>query len=291
MRGAWCVLVLAGLSWGCERGAAKVEAPSLVVKGVLLEAEEQAPGIAGLPEAGVLKAEVEAALKARSSWVWREGAAEGTHMRVAYVYQQAETPDGAVLLLLLDGSLGMSKTERGEALPLKCERVVGDAPGAKERSSAAALMTRGIAECLDDLEGSIEVDRTADQGLAAILGRPGLPRAGALRALNRVREGKVTGALPGVRALLKADDVQVVLSAASAAAALKDQEAGAAMVEAAELLSRGRRWPELVAMLTLLGDLGGEAAARYLEAVSEGHEDVEIKRVAAGALERAKAVR
>jgi hypothetical protein len=285
-----CVCGLLGALGGCKQGgeAASASAPPLIIKGVLLEPGEQAPGVEGLPEAEALKAELSGALRARSAWELKEGDAQGTHMRLAYVYQQVQTPERAVLLLLLEGSMGTARTERGESLPLACDRVVGDPPDAAKRSSAGELMTRGIKECLDDLEAALGVDRAADAELPALLLKADLPRAAALRALIRVREGKQREALPGVRKQLAGEDRQVVLSAASAAAAMGDRESAAAMVAAAEQLSRAHAWPELVAMLTQLGDLGGEEATRYLSVVAEGHEQAEVQRVAAMALERAK---
>lgn len=286
-----CVALCAGV-WGCERGAAgsgegAVSGPKRVIKGVKIEVEP-GPAVAGAPGEEALRAELVSALKARSAWRYEEGAAGGTHLRFAYVYQQAETPQGPVLLLLLDGSLGMSKTEAGEALPLACERVVGDEPGAAKRSTASELMSKGIKACLDDLEGALEVDSAPDARLGELLLRgAALPRAGALRALGRVREGRLVAAAPGVRAQLKGEDRQVALAAAATAVALKDRESAAAMVEAAEALSRARAWPDLVAMLTHLGDLGGDVASKYLAAVAQGHEQVEVQRVAAAALARA----
>jgi hypothetical protein len=284
---------------GCEKkDAAPSEiAPKLTIKGLIVaDSGDQQQRVADAPTEAAARELVLTKLNAPElkRWRWSEGDADGVHLKIDYAFDRVVTEGGQeLMLLLLAGSMGTSKGAGGESLPLLCERAIGDAPQApvEVRRSPTKLLEDGLGECLRDLDQALQIDAASAEELPKLLANKELGVAAIQRGLSRAREERISAAAEPARTLLGHDESRVALAAAATSVALRDEAAAAAMVAAAEQLSRQRAWPELVAMIAHLGDLGGAEPSRYLEALSEGHEQDEIKRLAAEALDRAKKTR
>ncbi|MFP4599119.1 MAG: hypothetical protein ACLFVJ_12750 [Persicimonas sp.] len=107
-----------------------------------------------------------------------------------------------------------------------------------------------------------------------------------LDAIHRAREARLEGAASGLRALLESDSPDIVVASAAALERIDGEEAGPAVVAAAERLSRTRQYEHLRQLLYILADIGGRQATTYLRAVADGHEYPGLRQVATGILER-----
>jgi HEAT repeat protein len=109
-----------------------------------------------------------------------------------------------------------------------------------------------------------------------------------LDAIHQAREAGVGEAIPALRGLLEADDLEIVVAAAAALAGLDAEDAGGDIVEAASRLSRSHDFEYLRQLLFIIGDVGGPQARIYVETVAEGHQVPAIRQTAAQVLQDMK---
>lgn len=172
---------------------------------------------------------------------------------------------------------------------LKPDDELASIPQLKATPSVAALVLEVAASCVDSLDGQLRVQAATDEQLNALLD-DSLVGAAAQRALERVRDAQTLDpkVAPKLRPFLDRDDPQLVLAAAGVLARLKDREAAAPMIEAASKLSEQGNLRDLVALVYVMGELGGSGVIPYLEALATGHADVQVRDAAQESLRRAQ---
>ena len=156
-------------------------------------------------------------------------------------------------------------------------------------------------QALDALAHAIDQDHwvlthTPGQILAGLEQRGDtlLPEEAAIRAMRRVREiaksdpAKKPQVTAVLRRYLEHPQTRVVIAAAGALVLLKDRSSQTALIDAATTLNGQADFPSYLTLLTLMGDLGGEQIAKYVEIVAQGHEYPSVQREAAKIDQRLK---
>lgn len=157
----------------------------------------------------------------------------------------------------------------------------GDAGGAAALEAAIErLVDEAVADFVGELDTLAEVHTAAPAELGAVVERDGVAEAARLQAIHRIRDAGAREAVPALTRALGADDPDVVAAAAAALQALEAKQAVADVIEAAGRLGRERHYPQVIQLLYVLGDFGGERARAYIDATAEGHQVPAVRQVA-----------
>lgn len=169
-------------------------------------------------------------------------------------------------------------------------------PGPGEsREAAAKAQEAKINEALSALTTALTralvqtraLAATPDADLPALLATPDLEDFPTEQALMRVRESKLTAAYPAAQTALKRATSPRVILAAAATLALGDHKpAEAALLDAAERLSRDHQRTAHLALINLLPRVGGPPTRQYLSALAQSGANPEVQRAATDALKR-----
>jgi hypothetical protein len=181
----------------------------------------------------------------------------------------------------VDGAPGEGPI-RSRALP---EKIVArsELPPAARPAALRAHAERAVDDVMKQLGALARIHLGAPDELVAALGAPDVElRAEAIRAAVERHERAAT---PALIELLKGDDARLRDQALGALAELGDRRAVKPITEAARFRDVG----ELPKLIDALAAIGGDEARAWLEFVSAGHDDPEIRdlaREAIGRLER-----
>ena len=99
-------------------------------------------------------------------------------------------------------------------------------------------------------------------------------------AVQALAERRVPAAVPALVARLQDPDPEVVERAVGALAQIRDPRAVGPLIE----LTRRREGPFVAQLVRIIGDIGGDDAAAYLETVRAGHPDPAVQDAARRAL-------
>ncbi len=138
------------------------------------------------------------------------------------------------------------------------------------------------------LVGQVVMRHAPDARVLAVLAgetRPGL----LMEAASEAGERKLSAAVPDLVRLTAADDHVVSLRATAALGLIRDSRHE--VLAALARMTEGSDTERHLTALNALGDIGGEEAARYLDALAVGHPLVPIRDAARLAAERARGVR
>jgi hypothetical protein len=181
---------------------------------------------------------------------------------------------GRVVLAALRGSV----PGNAEGAELQASTIKPLPRGTRDEPGAVRKIVEGL---VDDVlfQGRLAIG--PPQALAAALGeRKDLARLSAAEELAGVRRARE--AVPALIELLQHKDEQISDRAIGALVAIGDRRA----VKPLTRLSRFEDTARMAKVLDAIGSLGGQEARDYLEFISTGHEDADIRNLAAEALER-----
>jgi hypothetical protein len=167
-----------------------------------------------------------------------------------------------------------------EAVELEASSVTPLPRGDRERDKAA--LERVVGQLVDDLLFQAALAVAPEEKLAAALTDKDAARLAAAVEIAAVRRARAC--VPALIKLLEHKDQRVSDRAIGALVAVGDQRA----VKPLTRLVDRRDTAHLAKVLDAIGDLGGEEATDYLEFVASGHEDADIRNLAAEALARLK---
>jgi HEAT repeats len=153
-----------------------------------------------------------------------------------------------------------------------------------EKADKAALFQKLVSRTVSDLLAGYVARQRLWLGDGAAARATIKADAGELRleALRVVGERKLSGAVPDLLALLEDPDEAVRDAALGALVELRERKA--VSVLASQKSMRDQR--EMRKILDAIATLGGEEAAEYLSFVADGHDDPEIRSIAAEAKAR-----
>lgn len=195
---------------------------------------------------------------------------------VAYRRADPERPRERVVLI----SVRASQRGTAEGVDLQASAVTPLPVPARKADELPALQ-RAIDSVMDDLTYQARLAVAPPPQLAAALaaekdvGR--LAAAVEIAAVRRTRE-----AVPTLLRLLRHSDERIADRAIGALASIGDERAIKPLTE----LSAFKDTAKMAKLLDAIGAIGGTEAQDYLEFVASGHEDADIRNLAAEALER-----
>jgi hypothetical protein len=168
-----------------------------------------------------------------------------------------------------------------EGAELQASTVAPLPRGSAERDLAG--MKKAIGQILDDMLYQAELAVAPEPTLVATLGvEKDLQRLAAAVEIVAVRRTRAT--VPPLIALLRHKDSRISDRAIGALMAIGDPRAIKPLTQLADL----RDTEHMAKILDAIGTIGGQEAKDYLEFVSTGHEDADIRNIASEALERMK---
>lgn len=294
-------MALAILVIACDREAPEPRAPDdpdrvalserdpLVVRGVEVAV---APGMAPptwAPGAAELREQVLAQLQESDALALDESATEAPVARILYGAATI-TPPNAQPHTIVGARLELARGSGANVY----ERMQAEAEDAEPDDEARRARLEGqVSAAVEAAARDLEVARASDERVVEMLTEQGqeMPREAAVRAIGRARAwagqdpARRARAAAALRPQLERELPQVVVPAAAALVALEDRDSERALVEAASRMSEQNQPRAYVALLTQMGQLGGEEIRRYLQTVHEGHENEQVRQLAGEALE------
>jgi hypothetical protein len=127
-----------------------------------------------------------------------------------------------------------------------------------------------------------KVKSANDQEILAVLSGDD-DNATKLIAVQEARDRRIEGSVPLVRPLLDARDERLQVAAAAMLVSMKDEESYSNVIRITEDFSRDAN-PQMLPMLYIVADLKTPESRTYLQAVAEGHDSPNVRKVAKEAL-------
>ncbi|MCB9728116.1 MAG: hypothetical protein H6746_06520 [Deltaproteobacteria bacterium] len=164
-------------------------------------------------------------------------------------------------------------------------RAFGGEHGGTGPATLAALLDEQAPQLAARLYGQVLMRHASDARILEVLAhdqRPGL----LMEAASEAGERKLTQAVPDLVRLTASDDDVTALRACAALGLLGDSRRE--VLAALARMTEGSDTERHLTALNALGDIGGEEAARYLDALAVGHPLVPIRDAARQAAQRAR---
>jgi hypothetical protein len=166
-----------------------------------------------------------------------------------------------------------------EAVTLQAS-TVAPLPRSPTPERERVAVARVVDQVLDDILFQAALASASPEKLVQALTEKDVNRLAAVVEIVATR--RTRAAVPALNALLKHPDDRISDRAIGALVAVGDRRA----VKELTRLSEFRDTARMAKVLDAIGALGGEEAKDYLEFVASGHEDADIRNLAAEALER-----
>jgi hypothetical protein len=172
------------------------------------------------------------------------------------------------------------------APPEQAERVVLEAsaalpvPEEVSESKQVARVKEVVGSVLDDILFQAGLARGPEKKVIRAFAEKDVNRLAAAVDIAAVR--RIKSAVPGLTKLLKHKDERIADRAIGALVAIGDRRA----IKPLTRLSKFENTEKMAKILDAIGTLGGKEAEEYLDFVSSGHEDADIRNLAAEALSR-----
>ncbi|MEZ4268874.1 MAG: hypothetical protein R3F39_21165 [Myxococcota bacterium] len=164
-------------------------------------------------------------------------------------------------------------------------RPFGGEHGGTGPETLRALLAEVAPQLAARLLGQVLMRHAVDSRVLAVLAdetRPGL----LMEAASEAGERKLTAAVPDLVRLTSSEDNVTALRASAALGLIRDSRHE--VLAALARMTEGSDTERHLTALNALGDIGGEEAARYLDALAVGHPMVPIRDAARAAAQRAR---
>ena len=269
-------------TWGCDDKKSPEAPPALPISAITVEAGAALPP--GAPSAEAVEGWATEAISSAERLKLDSDDKKGQPARLVYT----AVVEGGEAHVLLMGEVEPPERATGpdDEVPLGMSALERQPVG--EGGAEAALKEaarRASASWVYKLDALVGARRASDADLVAMLSRdPALPREAVLGAVEQCRERRLKACAPALRARLATEDAEVLLGLAGALVRLEDRDSSQALVDATTRLSRAGRAQDFVAMIYLLGDLGGAPARQYLTTLAEAHPVPQVQEAAGQAL-------
>jgi hypothetical protein len=275
-----CVLLLGGCPAKKQPPSAPMD-PRLAIQRIeARDLTEPAERVVGMDKEQVLAEVRRRLLASRSVRLVDKPEPGGYVFKLEFGIAFREDDTGAVARVVL-ASARANVPSNLEGAELQASTVAPLPRGSAERDLAA--MKKVLGQILDDILFQAEIAVAPEDKLAAKLGaEKDLQRLAAAVEIVAVRRVKTT--VPPLIALLRHKDNRISDRAIGALMAIGDRRAIKPLTELADL----RDTEHMAKILDAIGTIGGQEAKDYLEFVSTGHEDTDIRNIASEALERMK---
>ena len=239
--------------------------------------EERLPGVSDASLLALVRGRLVASPVVELVTAPRAGAYQ-LRVEVGVAFRQEE--EGGEVRRVVLGSARAHVPGTSEAVELEASSVTPLPRGDRERDKAG--VERVVGQLVEDLLFQASLAVAPEEKLAAALAEKDATRLAAAVEIAAVR--RVRACVPHLIKLLRHKDLRVSDRAIGALVAVGDQRAVKPLTRLVDL----RDTAHLAKVLDAIGDLGGQEARDYLEFVASGHEDADIRNLAAEALERLK---
>lgn len=282
------VFLLAGSLWvGCDKK--ETSAPSAPSESVPQPAEEtpKAKGPIAVTEFKIQASQAVMKLEGVDIKALEAGIQSDLHAHESFdpdgptkgkgyaIFDVRERPESVEVMLV--GGVAVDTSVFGE---LKAEVVVRDADIDDRR--VPSLVEEARRRFVKRVGAAAKVKSANDQEILAVLSGDD-DNATKLIAVQEARDRRIEGSVPLVRPLLNARDERLQVAAAAMLVSMKDEESYSDVIRITEDFSRDAN-PQMLPMLYIVADLKTPESRTYLQAVAEGHDSPNVRKVAKEAL-------
>jgi hypothetical protein len=167
------------------------------------------------------------------------------------------------------------------------EVLVRSEPGSDE--TYADVTKEAVKQFAERIDATIRIRGASAKGLTAILKSADETEKAKVTAIQQIRERQIDGTEPVLRDILaakKGESDALRVAAAAALVELGDAESRPKILELAPTDSRDKN-ANLLPMIYILGDMGGQDVVTYLSTVADAHSSPQVRQVAKEAVDKA----
>lgn len=152
--------------------------------------------------------------------------------------------------------------------------------------SYASLTKEAVTQFAEKIDAQMRIIGAGKEALIAVLESESESEKARIIAIQEIREREITGTEEILRGILDGDNDTLKVPASAALVRLGDDASRAKILELAQNFSRDRN-PNFLAMIYILGDMGGEEVITYLDTVAKAHSSTAVRQVAREAVDKA----
>lgn len=246
------------------------------------ERTNDAERLAGLDQRTVLKLVREQLKRSKDVVLVGKPSPPGTYrMKVDFGIGRRSSADDELPPKLVLVAVRAAPPEQAEGVVLEASAAL-PVPAEVSEVKQVARAKEVVGSVIDDILFQAGLARAPEAKVIRALAEKDINRLAAAVDIAAVR--RITSAVPGLTKLLRHKDQRIADRAIGALVAIGDQRA----VKPLTRLSKFENTEKMAKILDAIGTLGGKEAEEYLDFVSSGHEDADIRNLAAEALSRLK---